>query len=160
MPRLDWRINTQPNAIRRRMAIDRRASEESAARIPLQRTGAVCHFAKATNAVRDGCIQATGWLASAARIPPAANQECQLSPEPIAARAAWQGVITASSAERKGLFCLAVVFGSQRLKLDWWSAVQYFDPRCREKLRSEQHFFSPIYTCFSFGFICLVLSET
>lgn len=99
MPSLDLRVNTRQKALRRRgnggdegiqraMAIDGRVLEESAdaGRIPLQRTGAVRHFAKATDAVRDGCIQATGWLASAARISPAANPERRLSPEPIAAR--------------------------------------------------------------------------
>lgn len=85
--------------MRRRTAIDRRASEESAARIPLQCTGAACHFAKAANAARDGCIQATGRPAAAASISPAANQKCRLSPEPIAAPAARRGVISASSAE-------------------------------------------------------------
>lgn len=45
----------------------KRFSEESAGwQIPLQCTYTVRHFAKATNTVRDGCIQATGRQASAA----------------------------------------------------------------------------------------------
>lgn len=62
--------------------------------------GAVRHFAKATNVLRDGCIQATGWLASAARISPAANRERRLSPEPIVA-AVRRGAITASPTGKK-----------------------------------------------------------
>lgn len=114
------------------MVIDGEASEESAARIPPQLTGAACHFAKATNAVRDGCIQATGRPASAA------NHECRLPPEPMAACAAQRGVIT-----DEGLYCLAAGFGSQRLELN-----------------NLAHSFSPVHTCFSLGLICLTFSET
>lgn len=48
--------------------IKRFSAESTDWQIPLQSTYAVRHFAKATNTVRDGCIQATVRLASAALV--------------------------------------------------------------------------------------------
>ncbi len=54
--------------VQKTIQIKRFSAESTDWQIPLQSTYAVRHFAKATNTVRDGCIQATGRLASAACI--------------------------------------------------------------------------------------------
>lgn len=46
----------------------KKSAESTDWHIPLQSIYAVCHFAKATNAERDGCFQATGQQAPAACI--------------------------------------------------------------------------------------------
>lgn len=79
-----WWRDSGNDADRSQRRMKRVSQESTHWQIPPQCAYAVRHFAKATNTVRDDCIQATGWLASAACISPSTNHRRQLVPEPIA----------------------------------------------------------------------------